>query len=136
MSAEFEGEVSIKTEGDIVAARRTVREVSVQLGFGLTDVTRIVTAASELARNVFKYAGEGVMRWRIVENSGRAGIELQFVDRGPGIPDIALALQEGYSTGAGLGLGLPGAKRLMDELEIQSAPGRGATVTLKKWRMN
>jgi serine/threonine-protein kinase RsbT len=136
MNAVLQGEVVIKTEGDIVAARRTVREVAVQAGFGVTDVTRIVTAASELARNIFKYAKEGVMRWRQVENPGRIGIELQFIDQGPGIPDVQLALQEGYSTGAGLGLGLPGAKRLADELEIQSVVGQGTTVILKKWRMN
>jgi serine/threonine-protein kinase RsbT len=135
-SAVLQGEVTIKTEGDIVVARRTVREAAVQAGFGLTDVTRIVTAASELARNVFKYAREGAMHWRRVEAGGRTGIELQFVDQGPGIPDIPLAMQEGYSTGAGLGLGLPGARRLMDELEIQSVVGQGTTVTLKKWRMN
>ncbi len=136
MTAVLQGEVTIKTEGDIVAARRTVREAAVQAGFGVTDVTRIVTAASELARNVFKYAREGVMRWRQLETGGRTGIELVFADHGPGIPDIQLALQEGYSTGAGLGLGLPGAKRLMDELEIQSIVGQGTTITLKKWRMN
>jgi serine/threonine-protein kinase RsbT len=136
MNAVLQGEVPIRTEGDIVAARRAVREAAVQAGFGMTDVTRIVTAASELARNVFKYAGEGVMRWRQLENGGRTGIELQFVDHGPGIPDIQLALQEGFSTGAGLGLGLPGAKRLTDELDIQSIVGQGTTVTLKKWRVN
>lgn len=128
-------EVSIKSEGDIVAARRTVRDAAIQVGFGMTDVTRIVTAASELARNVFKYAGEGVMTWRQLEEPGRVGIELRFIDQGPGIADVQLALQEGYSTGAGLGLGLPGAKRLMDEIDIRSAPGRGTTITLKKWRM-
>jgi len=128
-------EVSIKSEGDIVAARRTVRDAAIQVGFGITDVTRIVTAASELARNVFKYAGEGVMTWRQLEEPGRVGIELRFIDQGPGIADVQLALQEGYSTGAGLGLGLPGAKRLMDEIDIRSAPGRGTTITLKKWRM-
>jgi serine/threonine-protein kinase RsbT len=136
MDALLQGEVVIKTEGDIVAARRMVRDAAVQAGFGITDVTRIVTAASELARNVFKYAGEGVMHWRHLETGNRTGIELRFVDHGPGIADVQLALQEGYSTGAGLGLGLPGAKRLMDELEIQSAAGQGTTITLKKWRMN
>lgn len=136
MNGVLHGEVTIKTEGDIVAARRTVRDAAVKAGFGMTDVTRIVTAASEMARNVYKYAREGVMLWRQLEDGGRIGIELQFVDHGPGIPDIALALQEGYSTGAGLGLGLPGARRLMDELVIQSIMGEGTTVTLKKWRMN
>ncbi len=134
MNATIEGEVRIQVESDIVAVRRTVREAAVQAGFGSTDVTRVVTASSELARNIFKYAGEGVMRWRKVENNGRRGIELQFVDRGPGIADVDLALQEGYSTGDGLGMGLPGAKRLVDELEIQSVAGQGTIITLKKWR--
>ena len=129
-----EGQVAIKTETDIVLARRQVRDAAAQLGFGVTDVTRIVTAASELARNTFKYAGEGVMRWRRVERPGQPGLELQFIDRGPGIADINLAMQEGYSTSKGLGLGLPGVKRLMDEMDIQSEPGKGTTVTLKKWR--
>jgi len=128
------GELTIQTETDIVAARRTVREAASQLGFGITDVTRIVTAASELARNVFKYAGEGVMRWRPLEDGGRSGMELQFEDKGPGIANIAQALEEGYSTGGGLGMGLPGARRLMDAMEIQSIVGQGTTVTLKKWR--
>jgi serine/threonine-protein kinase RsbT len=127
-------EVAISTEGDIVAARRAVRALAVELGFGLTDVTRIVTAASELARNIFKYGGGGVMRWRRMEDGGRPGIELQFIDHGPGIADIHLAMQEGYSTGRGLGLGLPAAKRLVDEMDIRSAVGAGTQITLKKWR--
>jgi serine/threonine-protein kinase RsbT len=134
MSGESDGELAINTEGDIVAARRTVRGLAVEMGFGLTDVTRIVTAASELARNIFKYGGGGVMRWRQVEEAGRPGIELQFIDHGPGIADIDLALQEGYSTGRGLGLGLPAARRLMDEMDIQSTAGKGTQITLKKWR--
>jgi serine/threonine-protein kinase RsbT len=134
--ARFSGEVSIQTEGDIVAARRTVRDAALNLGFTQTDVARIVTAASELARNVFRYAGQGIMRWSSLENRGRAGIEVQFVDRGPGIESIDLALTEGYSTGGGLGMGLPGAKRLADELEIESIVGQGTTVTLRKWRRN
>jgi serine/threonine-protein kinase RsbT len=134
VTASSAGELPIHTEGDIVAARRAVREVAIQLGFGITDVTRIVTAASELARNVFKYAGEGVMRWRPLEASGRLGIELEFIDKGPGIENIARAMEEGYSTGGGLGMGLPSARRLMDELDIVSTVGQGTTVTLKKWR--
>ena len=130
------GELSIKDENDIVSARRTVRDASIQLGFGQTDVTRIVTAASELARNIFKYAGEGMMRWRRIETSSRIGLELQFVDRGPGIQDVDLAMQDGFSTSGGLGMGLPGARRLMDDLEIESAPGQGTVVTLRKWRRN
>jgi len=134
MSIKSEGELDIRNEGDIVATRHTVRELAVGLGFGITDVTRIVTAASELARNVYKYGGGGIVRWRRVDCDVRSGIELQFIDQGPGIADIAKALEVGYSTGRGLGLGLPAAKRLMDELEIHSQPGQGTCVTLKKWR--
>lgn len=134
MNVAIEGELSIATEGDIVVARRTIREVATQAGFGATDVTRIVTAASELARNIVQYAGKGTMRWRPLEEAGRQALEIQFTDQGPGIADINLALQEGYSTGEGLGLGLPGAKRLMDDMEIQSSQGQGTKITVKKWR--
>lgn len=133
MTAGPQGEVSIQSEGDIVAARRAVRELVVAIGFGLTDVTRVVTAASELARNVYKYGGGGLMRWRHLDEGGRRGVELQFIDRGPGIPDVTLALQQGYSTGKGLGLGLPAAKRLMDELDIRTSAADGTTVTSRKW---
>jgi serine/threonine-protein kinase RsbT len=128
------GEVSIGNEPDIVVARRSVREVTGRLGFGVTDVTRIVTAASELARNALKYAGGGVMRWRVVEKDSLVGIELGFEDKGPGITDIAQALVEGYSSAGGLGMGLPGAKRLMDEMEINSEAGKGTRVIVRKWR--
>jgi serine/threonine-protein kinase RsbT len=134
MSVPPEGELLIETESDIVVARRTVREVATQAGFGATDVTRIVTAASELARNIFQYAGKGTMQWRPAQSNGRPGLELRFLDKGPGMADVGQALQEGYSTGEGLGLGLPGAKRLMDEMDLQSAPGQGTQITLKKWR--
>ncbi|PWU12870.1 MAG: anti-sigma regulatory factor [Verrucomicrobia bacterium] len=134
MTAVSQGEIQIATESDILLARRAVREAATQVGFGATDVTRIVTAASELARNTFLYAGRGTMHWTRCELHGREGLELKFVDKGPGIPDISLALQEGYSTGKGLGMGLPGAKRLMDDMDIQSAPGHGTTITVKKWR--
>ena len=136
MTPVAQGEMAIKTESDIVLVRRAAREASVQAGFGLTDVTRIVTASSEMARNIFKYAGEGVMRWRQIEKEGRPGLEFLFADNGPGIPDLNLALQEGYTTGEGLGMGLPGAKRLVDEMDIQSAVGKGTTVTLRKWVKN
>jgi len=134
MNVVTEGEVAIETEGDIVLARRSVREAATHVGFSPTDVTKIVTAASELARNIFHYAGKGAMHWRRLDENGRSGLELRFVDQGPGIGDINAALQGGYSTGEGLGLGLPGAKRLMDEMEIQSAPGHGTSITVKKWR--
>ena len=134
MNAPCEGELAIDTEKDIVEARRTARELAMQAGFGFTDVTRIVTVASELARNIHRYAGCGVMRWRRLVEERRAGLELQFVDSGPGIADIDLALQPGYSTGASLGLGLSATKRLMDEVDIDTALGRGTRITLKKWR--
>ena len=110
-----------------------VRDAATQMAFGLTDVTRIVTAASELARNVFQYAGDGVMHWTAVDRNSSVGIELTFEDNGPGFSDIEQAMQRGYSTSNGLGLGLPGVKRLMDELEIVSQAGNGAKVTARKW---
>lgn len=96
-------------------------------------VDHIVTAASELARNVFLYAGAGMLRWRALNADGNSGIELVFADSGPGIADVEQALVPGYSTGRGLGMGLPGAKRLMDEMELQTALGQGTTVTVRKW---
>jgi len=133
MTDKPEGTVKIKSEGDIVAVRKTIREISCECGFGITDVTRIVTAASELARNIYHFAGHGDMLWHILETSESIGIELIFVDQGPGIEDIDKAMELGYTTGKGLGLGLPGAKRLMGELEIQSQPGKGTTVKVRKW---
>ncbi len=134
MNGPGENEMVIKTGSDIVTARQAVREAAKALGFESTDTTRIVTAASELARNLLQYAGDGLMVLTSLKADNRAGIELQFVDHGPGIPDIDKALEEGYSTSGGLGLGLPGAKRLMDELDIQSVAGKGTTVTVRKWR--
>jgi serine/threonine-protein kinase RsbT len=127
------GTVRIISETDIVAIRKAVREEATTLGFGVTDVTRIVTAASELARNVFHFAYSGVMQLRTFASNGNIGIELTFIDEGPGIPDIAKAMEVGYASKGGLGLGLPGTKRLMDEMDIQSEPDKGTTVTIKKW---
>jgi serine/threonine-protein kinase RsbT len=134
MAGEHGGEVFINSESDIVAARKIVRHAAMALGFGVTDVTRIVTAASELTRNVFRYAGSGLMRWREVSTGNAVGLELTFEDNGPGIPDIQRAMEVGYTTKGGLGLGLPGAKRLMDDMEIESEVGKGTKVTVKKWR--
>ncbi len=136
MSGPGEDDMVIKTGSDIVQARQAVREAARALGFESTDTTRIVTAASELARNLMQYAGEGLMILTSLKADDRCGIELRFVDHGPGIPNIEEALEEGYSTSGGLGLGLPGAKRLMDEMDIQSVVGQGTTVTVRKWRVH
>jgi len=133
MNSGREGEVSIRSESDIVQARKLVRSVAAEAGLGVTDVTRVVTAASELTRNIFHYAGEGTMTWRTLNTGARSGIELVFEDRGPGISNIDQAMERGYSTRGGLGLGLPGAKRLMDEMEIKSAPGQGTKIVVRKW---
>ncbi len=135
MNYGCQGELRINSEMDIVSARKVVREIAASIGFGSTDVTRIVTAASELTRNVTLYAGSGVMRWNVLDNESRtAGIELVFEDWGPGIADVKAVMERGYSTGSGLGMGLPGAERLMGELDIQSEIGKGTTVTIRKSR--
>jgi serine/threonine-protein kinase RsbT len=134
MNDSFPEEIALRVETDIIVVRKSVREVATKLGFGITDVTRIITAASELARNVFLYAGSGVVRCRVLNWSGKVGLELIVEDHGPGIADIDQAMQPGYTTGGGLGFGLPGAKRLMDEMEIESEAGKGTKVTIKKWR--
>lgn len=133
MSDSTRGNLPIESENDIVAARRVVRDLATRMSFGVTDVTRIITAASELARNVFQYAGAGIMWWSTLDRAGAVGLELRFEDHGAGIPDIELAMKPGYTTSCGLGLGLPGAKRLMDEMEINSEVSKGTTVTVRKW---
>jgi serine/threonine-protein kinase RsbT len=129
-----EGELRITSEGDIVAARKRIRDTATALGFSLIDVTRIVTAASELTRNIYQYAGSGVMRWRVLTQGAAVGLEVVFEDQGPGIADVTQAMESGFTTGRGMGLGLPGAKRLMDEMRIQSVVGRGTVVEVRKWR--
>lgn len=125
--------IPIRAEQDIVLVRKKVRDLCTAAGFGLTDVTRIVTAASELARNIYRYADEGTMSWRILQDGRRKGIELVFDDRGPGIPDVDAALGEGFTTARSMGMGLPGTRRLMDDMVIDSRPGEGTTVTVRKW---
>ena len=125
--------VAIRTEADILVARQTARAIAAEIGFTRGELAMIATAISELTRNIVTYAGEGELRVRLTEANGRRGIEVVLRDEGPGIEDVALAMQDGYSSGRSLGLGLPGAKRLMDELAIESAPGRGTTVTATKW---
>lgn len=134
MSEPEQGTVPIDVEADIAVARRLVRDIAGQIGFGVTETTRIITAASELGRNVFKYAGKGVMHWRTLQKEDVSGVELRFEDHGPGIADLDAAMREGYSTGGSLGMGLPGAKRLMDEMDIRTSVGQGTTVVVRKWR--
>jgi serine/threonine-protein kinase RsbT len=133
MNEPHQGEFRITSENDIVMARKVVRDAAIAVGFGLTDVTRIVTAASELTRNIYHYAKSGVMCWRLLNQDARVGLELIFEDNGPGIPDIEKAMESGYSTGKGLGMGLPGSKRLMDAMTIESTVGKGTTVIVSKW---
>ena len=129
-------EVPIKCEGDIVAARRAVREAAERLGFGMTDITRIVTGASELARNIFRYACPGVMRLRQVDRNTSKGLELEFQDHGPGIANVEEGMVDGFARSGGLGLGLRGTKRIMDEMQIQTEIGEGTTIILRKWRQS
>ena len=124
----------IVTNEDVVLARKLVREWAIQAGFSLVDQTKIVTAASELARNVFQHGGGGRMRLESLNDANRRGLRLTFEDDGPGITDIELALRDHYSTAGGMGLGLGGARRLSNEFKIDSTPGRGTTVMIARWR--
>ena len=125
----------LHTDEDVVRLRKLARDMLVRLGFSLVEQTKMVTAASELARNTLRYGGGGEAHLRELSESSRRGIELSFADEGPGIADLALALTDGYTSGGGLGLGLSGAKRLSDEFEIRTAPGEGTEVTIRKWKM-
>ncbi len=127
--------IPIQSDLDIVTARSAARDIAKSLGFGPIDQARIATAVSELARNIFLYAESGQVTTREVERSGRKGIEIEFKDKGPGISDVDQVMQDGYTTSRGMGMGLPGAKRLMDDFEIQSTVGVGTTVTCRKWRL-
>lgn len=133
MSVVFSETVPVISEPDIVVARRRVREVAAQIGLSLVDQTKLVTAASELARNTLIYGGGGSMQLESM-NGPRLGVRLTFEDKGPGIPDISLALRDGFTTGSGLGLGLSGAKRLVNEFEIKSQVGHGTRVTITRWK--
>ena len=119
--------------GDIVAVRQQTRQWAGEVGLSLVDQTKIVTAASELARNAVVYGGGGSVRLELLENGVRKGLRLVFADQGPGIPDVEKALQDGFTTGGGLGLGLGGARRLVNEFAIDSEVGRGTTVTIARW---
>jgi serine/threonine-protein kinase RsbT len=126
--------MEIRTSDDIVLVRQAVRKKSVALGLGLVDQTKVVTASSELARNTLDYGGGGTVHLELIENGARTGLKLTFEDQGPGIPDIDLALTDGYTTGNGMGLGLSGAKRLSHEFELWSKPGEGTRVSILRWK--
>jgi serine/threonine-protein kinase RsbT len=123
----------IASEPDMVTVRRRVREAAARTGLSLVDQTKLVTAASELARNTLIYGGGGTMQLDML-NGPRLGVRLIFVDQGPGIPDVDLALRDGFTTGAGLGLGLSGSKRLVNEFEIDSKVGQGTRVAVTRWK--
>lgn len=124
----------IVTSDDVVRVRQVARSRAAELKFSLVDQTKLVTATSELARNTLEHGGGGTMSVEVVENGMKRGIRLTFEDHGPGIQDIELAIRDGFSTGSGLGLGLSGSKRLVNEFDIKSEVGRGTTVTITRWK--
>jgi serine/threonine-protein kinase RsbT len=124
----------VRSSEDVVLVRQLVRSKAIEHGFGLVDQTKLVTAASELARNTLEYGGGGVMLLEMLNDGARRGVRLTFSDEGPGIPDIQQALRDGYTSGGGLGLGLGGAKRLSNEFTIASEPGKGTRVSITRWR--
>jgi serine/threonine-protein kinase RsbT len=126
--------LAIRASDDVVRVRQHVRAHAVDVGLSLVDQTKIVTAASELARNTLEYGGGGTVQIERLNDGRRRGVRLTFEDQGPGIPDLALALKDGYSTGSGLGLGLSGAKRLSNEFAIESTVGVGTRITIARWK--
>ena len=126
--------VPIRASDDVVKVRHAVRARAVEIKLSLVDQTKIVTAASELARNVLQYGGGGLMEMEILRDGGRTGLRLTFIDEGPGIPDLELALKDGYTTGGGLGLGLSGARRLSNEFSIESEIGKGTRICITRWK--
>jgi serine/threonine-protein kinase RsbT len=134
MSSTRSETVRIRSSEDIVLARQTVRRWAVEISFGLVDQTKIVTAASELARNTLDYGKGGALTLEELRDGGRRGLRLTFEDKGPGIPDVEMALRDGYTTGSGMGLGLGGSRRLVHEFQITSSAGEGTRVTIVRWR--
>lgn len=134
MNVERHEALAIASDDDIVRVRQRVRDWAVQLGFSLVDQTKLVTAASELARNTLVYGQGGTLLMESVLNDSRRGLRLTFEDRGPGIPDVDLALKDGFTTGSGLGLGLSGARRLSHDFQLTSKPGEGTRVVIGRWK--
>ena len=128
------GSVPLRSEEDIVASRQKVRVLTQQLRFSLVDQTKMITAASELSRNTLVHGHGGEMRWELVEDGVRRGLRLHFEDTGPGIADVKLALTDGWTSGTGMGLGLPGSKRLVHEFDLHSTPGQGTRVSITRWK--
>lgn len=127
-------EVAVQKEQDVVPFRNLVKEYAVKAGMSILNQTKLITAASELVRNMLKYGGGGIVLIEAVTNGRENGVRLSFIDKGPGIADIAQAMKDGFSTGKSLGLGLPGTKRIVNEFNISSAPGQGTTVSVIKWK--
>ena len=134
MTVEKQSELPLRAQEDVVAARQFVRSWAVELGLSLVDQTKIITAASELARNAVIYGGGGLIRLEMLRETGKRGLRLTFEDQGPGILDIEKAMTDGYTSGNGLGLGLGGAKRLSHEFYLESAPGTGTRITITRWK--
>ena len=134
MPAVREETIDVRSDEDVVRVRQITRQWALDLGFSLIDQTKIVTAASELARNTVIYGGGGITRFEALHEGPRRGLRLVFQDKGPGIPDVAQALRDGFTTGSGLGLGLGGARRLASEFDIASVPGQGTTVRITRWK--
>jgi serine/threonine-protein kinase RsbT len=134
MLAEADETMPVRTSDDVVRARQLVRARAVALGFSLIDQTKIITAASEIARNTVDYGGGGTLTLEVVHNGPRRGLRLTFTDQGPGIPDLEKAMTDGYTSGGGMGLGLGGAKRLCNEFAVRSTPGQGTSVSLTRWK--
>ena len=133
-TATSSGELPLGNEHDIVLARQAVRRMAQELRFSLVDQTKIVTAASELARNALIYGGGGKMKWQVLLDGTKTGLRLSFEDQGPGIPNLELAMTDGWTSGNGLGLGLTGARRLVNEFELDSQVGVGTRVTITRWK--
>lgn len=134
MAHEPTGTRPLASEQDVVACRQLVRLLTQELKFSLVDQTKMVTAASELSRNTLVHGGGGQVRWEVIEQGVRRGLRLHFEDSGPGIADIKQALVDGWTSAKGMGLGLPGSKRLVHEFEVESAPGAGTRVSITRWR--
>ncbi|WP_166222897.1 anti-sigma regulatory factor [Pseudomonas atagonensis] len=133
MSVRSSGTQPINIEQDVVLARQNARKLATECGMRLIDLTKMVTAVSELARNTVVYGGGGDMDWQILDEDHKVGLRLTFRDEGPGIADIKLAMTDGWTSGSGMGLGLTGAKRLVDEFELDTAPGKGTRITITRW---